>query len=72
MFLNERLKNIFLKNRDMRFIKMTGGLGNQMFIYAFYMRMKNITAIPGLIYPIWCTTKPITVMRCIGFSIFPQ
>lgn len=56
----------------MRFIKMTGGLGNQMFIYAFYMRMKNITAIPGLIYPIWCTTKPITAMRCIGFSIFPQ
>ena len=40
-FLNERLKNIFLKNRDMRFIKMTGGLGNQMFIYAFYMRMKK-------------------------------
>ena len=25
----------------MRFIKMTGGLGNQMFIYAFYMRMKK-------------------------------
>ena len=40
-FLNERLKNIFLKNRDMRFIKMTGGLGNQMFIYAFYMQMKK-------------------------------
>lgn len=25
----------------MRFIKMTGGLGNQKFIYAFYMRMKK-------------------------------
>ena len=25
----------------MRLIKMTGGLGNQMFIYAFYLRMKK-------------------------------
>ena len=24
----------------MRLIKMTGGLGNQMFIYAFYLKMK--------------------------------
>ena len=26
----------------MRLIKMTGGLGNQMFIYAFYMKMKRL------------------------------
>ena len=25
----------------MRLIKVTGGLGNQMFIYAFYLRMKK-------------------------------
>ena len=25
----------------MRLIKVTGGLGNQMFIYAFYMQMKK-------------------------------
>lgn len=25
----------------MRLIKMTGGLGNQMFIYAFYLKMKQ-------------------------------
>lgn len=27
--------------RNMRLIKVTGGLGNQMFIYAFYLRMKS-------------------------------
>lgn len=27
--------------RNMRLIKVTGGLGNQMFIYAFYLRMKK-------------------------------
>ena len=37
-FLNERLKNIFLKNRDMRFIKMTGGLGNQMSVSYTHLR----------------------------------
>lgn len=26
----------------MRLIKVTGGLGNQMFIYAFYLRMKKV------------------------------
>ena len=26
----------------MRLIKMTGGLGNQMFIYAFYLKMKKL------------------------------
>ena len=26
----------------MRLIKMTGGLGNQMFIYAMYLKMKTI------------------------------
>ena len=41
MFFKRTLKKHFPQNRDMRFIKMTGGLGNQMFIYAFYMRMKK-------------------------------
>lgn len=35
----------------MRLIKMTGGLGNQMFIYAFYLRMKNVIQILGSICP---------------------
>lgn len=30
----------------MRFIKMTGGLGNQLFIYAFYLRMRH--SFPGV------------------------
>lgn len=29
----------------MRLIKMTGGLGNQMFIYAFYLKIKYMTKI---------------------------
>ena len=29
----------------MRLIKMTGGLGNQMFIYAFYLKMKKLFII---------------------------
>ena len=70
-FLNERL-NIFLKNRDMRFIKMTGGLGNQMFIYAFYMRMKKHYINTRIDLSDMVHYKAITAMRCIGFSIFPQ
>ena len=32
----------------MRLIKITGGLGNQMFIYAFYLQMKK--PFPACVY----------------------
>lgn len=42
MFFKRTFKNTYQNQRMMKLVRMTGGLGNQMFIYAFYIQMKTI------------------------------
>lgn len=56
----------------MRLIKVTGGLGNQMFIYAFYLRMKKYYPkvridLSDMMHYKVCTTD----MKCIVYSSCP-
>lgn len=42
MFFKRTFKKTYQNQRMMKLVRMTGGLGNQMFIYAFYIQMKTI------------------------------
>ena len=56
----------------MRLIKVTGGLGNQMFIYAFYLRMKKYYPKVRIdLSDMMCIIKCTTDMKCIVCLICP-
>ena len=56
----------------MRLIKMTGGLGNQMFIYAFYLRMKKRHTNTRIDLSDMMHYNVHHGMKCTACSIFPK
>ena len=54
----------------MRLIKMAGGLGNQMFIYAMYLSMhKRLERAYVLTSQTYCIFTLITATNCMTYSV---